>query len=91
VHDVESTDLPDGKPIAFPLMSDTDLRVADAYGMLDPQKKGANGLPLLCRASVIIGPDKRVKYYGLCPGTTGRNMTEFLRIMDSIQNNNNYK
>lgn len=85
MHDIESSELPDGHPISFTMMSDPDRSIAESYGMLDPKERTANGSPVMCRAAFVIGPDKRLKLSMLYPTTTGRNLSEILRAIDSMQ------
>ena len=42
----------------YPIISDPDRRIANLYGMLDPEEKDSKGIPLTCRSMFIIGPDK---------------------------------
>ncbi|MBN3295652.1 PRDX6 protein, partial [Amia calva] len=54
-------------------------------GMLDPDERDSQGMPLTARAVFVIGPDKRLKLSILYPATTGRNFDELLRVIDSLQ------
>jgi len=89
VHDIESSELPDGHPIFFPLISDPERSVSEMYGMLDPNVKTLpqHGLPIVCRCALLIGPDRRLRCSMMYPPSTGRNMSEILRAIDSIQLN----
>lgn len=69
----------------FPIIADPKRDIATLYGMLDPVEKDKAGLPLTARAVFIIGPDKTLKLSILYPATTGRNMEELLRVVDSLQ------
>ncbi|XP_060078560.1 peroxiredoxin-6-like [Ylistrum balloti] len=71
--------------LAFPIISDPKRTLAVKFGMVDPDEKDKTGLPLTCRAVFIIGPDKKLKLSLLYPATTGRNFTEILRVVDSLQ------
>ena len=44
----------------YPIISDPNRRIANLYGMLDPEAIDSKGLPLTCRSMFIIGPDKSV-------------------------------
>jgi thioredoxin-dependent peroxiredoxin len=65
----------------FPMIADTDRRIAMLYGMLDPQA----GDTATVRSVFVIGPDKRVKLTLTYPASTGRNFDELLRTIDSLQ------
>lgn len=74
----------------YPIIGDTDLKVAKLYNMLpDDIEGGADGRTAADNATVrtvfVIGPDKRVKLMISYPMTTGRNFDEILRVLDSMQ------
>jgi alkyl hydroperoxide reductase subunit AhpC len=79
-----------GNKVNYPLIGDTKLNVAKAFGML-PAEAGetCEGRTPADNATVrsvfIIGPDKKVKLSLTYPMTTGRNFDEILRVLDSIQ------
>ncbi len=85
--DIEETQ---GAKVTYPLIADSDLRVAKAYDML-PAGAGATseGRTAADNATVrsvfIIGPDKKVKAMLTYPMSTGRNFDEVLRLLDSCQ------
>jgi len=70
---------------SYPIIADPNRDVANAYGMMDPDEKDAKGLPLTCRAVFVIGADKKLKLSILYPATTGRNLQEILRVIDSLK------
>jgi len=65
----------------FPLIGDPDRKIADAYGMIHPRANDT----LTVRSVFIIGPDKKVKLTLNYPASTGRNVDEILRVIDSLQ------
>ncbi|CAF1123534.1 unnamed protein product [Rotaria sordida] len=69
----------------FPIIDDSDRKLAKHLGMIDPDEFDTKGLPLTARAVFIIGPDKKLKASLLYPATTGRNFDELLRLLDSLQ------
>ena len=85
IEDIEATDFASGNKVAYPIISDPGRDVAVLYGMLDPEEKDDEGLPLTCRAVFIIKPDKSLALSILYPATTGRNFSEVLRVLDSLQ------
>ena len=85
--DIEETQ---GAKVNYPLIADSDLRVAKAYDML-PAGAGetSEGRTAVDNATVrsvfVIGPDKKVKAMLTYPMSTGRNFDEVLRLLDSCQ------
>ena len=85
--DIEETQ---GAKVNYPLIGDSDLRVAKAYDML-PASAGSSSegrTPAdnaTVRSVFIIGPDKKVKAMLTYPMSTGRNFDEVLRLLDSCQ------
>ena len=70
-----------GSALAFPLIGDEDRKVADLYDMIHPNADNT----LTVRSVFIIGPDKKVKLTLTYPASTGRNVDEILRVLDSLQ------
>ena len=74
----------------YPMIGDTDLKVAKLYGML-PATAGetSEGRTAADNATVrnvyVIGPDKKIKLLLSYPMSTGRNFDEVLRVIDSMQ------
>jgi thioredoxin-dependent peroxiredoxin len=74
----------------FPMIADSDLKVAKLYGML-PAEAGdtCEGRTPADNATVrnvyVIGPDKKIKLMISYPMSTGRNFDEVLRVIDSVQ------
>uniref|UniRef100_A0A671RU88 Peroxiredoxin-6 n=1 Tax=Sinocyclocheilus anshuiensis TaxID=1608454 RepID=A0A671RU88_9TELE len=69
----------------FPIIADDRRELVEKLGMLDPEEKDRNGMPLSARCVFVIGPDKKLKLSILYPATTGRNFDEILRVIDSLQ------
>lgn len=70
-----------GTALNFPIIADSDRKVADLYGMIHPNANNT----LTVRSVFIIGPDKKVKLTLTYPASTGRNFDEILRTLDSLQ------
>ncbi len=74
----------------YPLIGDSDLKVAKLYEML-PADAGetSQGRTAATNATVrtvyLIGPDKLIKAMLSYPMSTGRNFDEVLRLLDSCQ------
>ena len=85
--DIEETQ---GTAPNYPMIGDTDLKVAKLYGML-PAGAGetCEGRTAADNATVrnvyVIGPDKKIKLLISYPMSTGRNFDEVLRVIDSMQ------
>ncbi len=83
VGDIEETQ---GAKLNFPLIADSDRKVADLYDMIHPNASDT----LTVRSVFIIGADKKVKLIITYPASTGRNFDEILRVIDSLQLTANY-
>ncbi len=70
-----------GTALNFPLIGDEDRKVADLYDMIHPNANDT----LTVRSVFIIGPDKKVKLTLTYPASTGRNIDEIIRVLDSLQ------
>jgi alkyl hydroperoxide reductase subunit AhpC len=81
--DIEETQ---GTALNYPLIADPDRKVADLYDMIHPNANET----LTVRSVFIIGPDKKVKLIITYPASTGRNVDELLRVIDSLQLTANY-
>ena len=91
--DIEETQ---GHAPNYPMIADSDLKVAQLYGML-PAEAGdsCDGRTAADNQTVrnvyVIGPDKKIKLLLSYPMTAGRNFDEVLRIIDSLQLTANHK
>src|SRR6187455_3544899 len=85
--DIEETQ---GTAPNYPIIGDSDFKVAKAYGMLpaDVEGEATERTPAqnqTVRNVFVIGPDKKIKLLLVYPMTTGRNFDEVLRVIDSLQ------
>jgi thioredoxin-dependent peroxiredoxin len=67
--------------VDFPIIADEDRKVATLYDMIHPNASATATV----RSLFIIGPDKKIKLSLTYPASTGRNFTEVLRVIDSLQ------
>ena len=91
-QDVEShhgwvTDMEEGlgHRVSYPIIADPTRDIAESLGMLDALNKDQQGLPLTVRSVFIVDPNKVVKIIIKYPASTGRNFTEIIRVIDSLQ------
>jgi len=85
--DIEETQ---GSRPQYPIIADSDYKVAKLYGMLpaDTSGEAKSRTPAdnqTVRNVFVIGPDKKIKLILVYPMTTGRNFDEVLRVIDSLQ------
>ncbi|MFN8037110.1 MAG: peroxiredoxin [Acidimicrobiia bacterium] len=78
VPDIEETQ---GAALNYPLIADPDRKVAELYDMIHP----AMNEKVTVRSVFFVGPDKKIKCIITYPQTTGRNVDEVLRVIDSLQ------
>ena len=83
-NDIEETQ---GAALNYPLIADPERKVADLYDMIHPNASDT----MTVRSVFIIGPDKKVKLILTYPASTGRNVDELLRVIDSLQLTANYQ
>ncbi len=74
----------------YPIIGDTDLKVAKLYGMLPADTPGTSegrtaATNQTVRTVFVIGPDKKIKLMLIYPMSTGRNFDEVLRVIDALQ------
>jgi thioredoxin-dependent peroxiredoxin len=87
LRDIEETQ---GAKVNYPIIADSDLKVAKLYNMLPAEEPGTSegrtaATNQTVRSVFVIGPDKKIKLMLTYPMTTGRNFDEILRVLDSMQ------
>ena len=70
-----------GVTMNFPLIADPERKVSQAYDMIHPNADSTATV----RSVFVIGPDKKIKLTLTYPASTGRNFSEILRVIDSLQ------
>jgi thioredoxin-dependent peroxiredoxin len=78
IKDINETQ---GTTMNFPVIADEKREVATAYDMIHPNADDKATV----RSVFVIGPDKKIKLTLTYPASTGRNFTEILRVIDSLQ------
>jgi len=76
-----------GFELNFPLLADVDRKVADLYGMIHPKADNT----FTVRSVFIIDDQKKLRLTLTYPASTGRNFTEILRVIDSLQLTDSHK
>lgn len=79
-----------GGEVTYPIIGDSDLKVAQAYEMLpadagDSSEGRTAADNQTVRTVYLIGPDKLIKAMLSYPMSSGRNFDEVLRLLDSCQ------
>jgi alkyl hydroperoxide reductase subunit AhpC len=82
--DIEETQ---GAKMNFPILGDSDRKVAKLYDMIHPEANDTSTV----RSVFIIDNNKKIRAIITYPASTGRNFTEILRVIDSLQLTDNYK
>ncbi|XP_014253156.1 peroxiredoxin-6-like [Cimex lectularius] len=85
VNDIKSycRDIPGDFP--YPIISDETRELAIKLDMLDEKDRYNEDTAMTVRALYIIDPDKKLRLSMVYPTSTGRNVDEILRVIDSLQ------
>ncbi|MEO6849055.1 MAG: peroxiredoxin [Mucilaginibacter sp.] len=67
--------------VDFPIIADPDQKISRSYAMIHENASTSATV----RSVYFIGPDKKIKASITYPASTGRNFTEILRVLDSLQ------
>lgn len=76
-----------GVEIPFPIIADLDMKVAQAFGMIQP---GASDTQAV-RATFIIDPEGILRAMVYYPMTNGRSVDEFVRLVKALQTSDENK
>ena len=76
-----------GVEIPFPIIADLDMKVAQAYGMIQP---GASDTQAV-RATFVIDPEGVLRAMVYYPMTNGRSVDEFYRLVQALQTSDAHK
>ena len=74
--------------VEFPIIADGERKVAWLYDMLDAQdleNVDEKGIAFTIRSVFIIDPKKKIRLTMTYPASVGRNTSEVLRVIDSLQ------
>lgn len=72
--------------VNFPILADADRKVSNLYDMIHPNASNT----LTVRSVFIIDPHQKIRLILIYPASTGRNFTEILRVIDSMQLTDEY-
>ena len=70
-----------GVKIPFPIIDDLSMKVASAYGMIQPGASDTSAV----RATFIIDPEGLLRAMVYYPMSNGRSVDEFLRLVKALQ------
>lgn len=70
-----------GIKIPFPIIEDPSMAIASAYGMIAPHAPDA----AMVRAVFVIDPEGIIRAISWYPMTTGRSVSELLRLIEALQ------
>ncbi len=76
-----------GVEIPFPIIEDLSMRVATAYGMIQPGASDTSAV----RATFIIDPTGMLRAMVYYPMSNGRSVVEFVRLIEALQTSDKYK
>lgn len=70
-----------GVEIPFPIIEDLSMKVANAYGMIQPGEADTSAV----RATFVIDPEGVLRAMVYYPMSNGRSIDEFLRLVKALQ------
>lgn len=73
--------------VNFPILADEDKKVSQLYDMIHPQASDS----MTVRSVFIIDHAKKIRLIITYPASTGRNFSEILRVVDSLQLTDKFK
>jgi peroxiredoxin (alkyl hydroperoxide reductase subunit C) len=76
-----------GLEIPFPIIEDLSMKVANAYGMIQPGASDTSAV----RATFVIDPSGKLRAMVYYPMTNGRSIAEFLRLVTALQTSDTHK
>ncbi|GAB7341098.1 hypothetical protein MBLNU457_7411t2 [Dothideomycetes sp. NU457] len=82
INEVSNTNL------KFPIIGDADRKVAFLYDMINQEDLddiAKKGIAFTIRSVFVIDPSKKIRLTMMYPASTGRNSSEVLRVIDSLQ------
>ncbi|KAK0762833.1 hypothetical protein N5P37_004355 [Trichoderma harzianum] len=83
-----------GGHVTFPIIGDKQRQVSLLYDMIDHQDAtnvDEKGIAFTIRSVFFIDPKKKIRTILSYPASTGRNASEVLRIIDSLQTGDKYR
>jgi alkyl hydroperoxide reductase subunit AhpC len=84
IGDIEETQ---NAKLEYPILGDPDRKVAKLYDMIHPEANDT----LTVRSVFVIDPNKKIRATFTYPASTGRNFSEILRLIDSLQLTDSHK
>ncbi len=78
---IEDVNLTQNTTLKFPIVADKDYNIAQLYEMIHPGESETAAV----RSVFIIDPNKKIRLTMTYPMSVGRNFTEILRVIDSMQ------
>ncbi|MEQ9410986.1 MAG: peroxiredoxin [Fuerstiella sp.] len=76
-----------GVEIPFPIIDDLSMRVAHAYGMIQPGASDTSAV----RTTFLIDPEGVLRAMVYYPMSNGRSVQEFLRLLEAVQTSDKHK
>lgn len=75
-----------GVTIPFPIIDDLSMRVASAYGMIQPGASDTSAV----RSTFVIDPNGILRAMAYYPMTNGRSVAEFVRLLQALQTSDDH-